>query len=105
MASPYDFKRDGNSVPYTTILEPTGGVAGSTGDVARLALPANSGFVMVTTTVPVHFVFAPNDTDTADSSDPLLLPGSFYFRVPVGATHLAIDAADDEGIVSVLRMV
>lgn len=105
MAHPYDFKRDGNSVPYTTILEPAGGAAIDTGADARVALPDQTGFCMVTAVVPVYFTFAPNATDTASTSDPVLLPGSYYFRVPAGSTHLAVLALGDEGVVSVLRMV
>lgn len=105
MAYPYDYRRDGNSVPHTHILEPTGGAAIATGSAVRVALPAQTGFCMVSTTVPIYFVFAPNATDTAGSSDPVLLPGSYFFRVPAGSTHLAVDAVSTEGTVSVLRMI
>lgn len=105
MAAPYDFKRDGNGVAYTTILEPADGSAIETTSATTVALPAQSGFVMVTTTAPVNFLFADNGTTTAGPTDPVLLPGTYYFRAPAGSTHLAVTALGDDGVVSVLRMV
>lgn len=105
MAAPYDFARDGNQVPYTTILQPAGGVTITTDAATTAALPAGTGFVMVSVTAPVHFTFAPDDVVTALVTDPMLLPGGYYFRVPVGMTHLAVTPSGDDGAVSVLKLV